>query len=481
MRRKWLALALSLTMVAGCMVGCGDTKSDNNSGTTTSKQETDADKTDDSASKEEVELLEDGGGKVLNIYVWNTEFKERFEKYYPDYDKKTQKIGDVTVKFTQNANEGNNYQDKLDDALKNQDSADADKKVDLFLCEMDYVNKYTNTDLAVDVKSLGLTDDDMSQMYTYTKQAASDSNNVLRAVSWQGCPGGFVYRRSYAKDIFGTDDPAKIQEQVSDWDKFDAAAATVKEKSDGKITMLSGFDDALRVYSNNVSAKFVGDDKTLALDPSIESWIDKTKEYTDNGYNKKSSLWAKDWTAGMGKDGNVFGYFMPAWGINFSMAEGSGAKKNEDGSFTPGGSYGDWAVVSGPQSFNWGGSFLCGAKGTDNAALVKDIMLKLCCDKDIMYKISKDTSDFVNNKEANAQLKEDKVTSDFLGGQSLVEALSAAAENIDCSNVSPYDQGCIENLMTAMKDYYNGKASKEDAIANWKKLVKKQYPAISID
>lgn len=476
MRRKWLALALSLTMVIGCVTGCGgdDNKSSNNASNNSSSD-------NQQQTTEQAETLEDGGGKVLNIYVWNTEFSERFEKYYPDYDKSSKSIGDVKVNFIQNKNEGNNYQDKLDEALKKQDSAEADDKVDMFLCEMDYVNKYTNTDFAVDVKSLGLTDEDMSQMYGYTKQAASDASGVLRGVSWQGCPGGFVYRRTYAKEIFGTDDPEKIQEEVADWDKFTAAAEKVKEKSKGKITMLSGFDDALRVYSNNVSKKWVSDDKKLQMDPAIETWIDQTKEYTDKGYNQKTSLWAKDWGAGMGKDGNVFGYFMPAWGINFSMAENSGAKKNEDGSFTPGGSYGDWAVVTGPQSFNWGGSFLCGAKGTDNAALVKDIMLKLCCDQEIMYNISKDTLDFVNNKAANDKLEADGVTGDFVGGQSLVSVLKDAADKIDCSNVSPYDQGCMENLMKAMKDYYNGKASKDDAIAKWKELTLKQYPALSAD
>lgn len=476
MRRKWLALALSLTMVIGCVTGCGgDDKTSSNNNTSSNSS------SDSSTTADKAEVLEDGGGKVLNIYVWNTEFMERFEKYYPDYDKKTKKIGDVTVKFTQNTNEGGVYQDKLDEALQKQDKAGADDKVDIFLCEMDYVNKYTNTDYAVDVKSLGLTDDDMSQMYAYTKQAASDASGTLRGVSWQGCPGGFTYRRSYAKEIFGTDDPEKIQEQVADWDKFTEAAKTVKEKSGGKITMLSGFDDALRVYSNNVSQKWVSDDKKLQMDPAIETWIDQTKEYTDNGYNKKTSLWKEDWGKGMSKDGNVFGYFMPAWGINFTMAENSGAKKNDDGSFTPGGSYGDWAVCVGPQSFNWGGSFICGAKGTDNAALVKDIMLKLCCDADIMYNISKDTSDFVNNKAANEKLDADGVTSDFLGGQSLVATLKDAADKIDCSNVSPYDQMCMENLMTAMKDYYMGKSSKEDAIANWKKLTLKSYPALSAD
>ena len=108
-------------------------------------------------------------------------------------------------------------------------------------------------------------------------------------------------------------------------------------------------------------------------------------------------------------------------------------------------------------------------------------MVKLCCDSDIMYNISKDTQDFVNNKASNQKLQDDGVTSDFLGGQSLVEQLSAAADKIDCSNVTPYDQGCIENMQAACKDYFLGKASKDDAIANWKKLVTKMYPAVSAD
>ena len=60
MRKKWLALALSLTMVAGCLTGCGgsdSTTSNTNSGSSSN----------DSAK---VETLADGGGKVLNIYVW---------------------------------------------------------------------------------------------------------------------------------------------------------------------------------------------------------------------------------------------------------------------------------------------------------------------------------------------------------------------------------------------------------------------------
>ena len=74
------------------------------------------------------------------------------------------------------------------------------------------------------------------------------------------------------------------------------------------------------------------------------------------------------------------------------------------------------------------------------------------------------------------KLEEENVTSDFLGGQSLVKALSSAADNINCSNVSPYDQMYIESLMAKMKDYYQGKVSKEKAIDNFKNEVIKSYP-----
>ena len=66
-------------------------------------------------------------GKVLNIWCWNDEFQSRFNDYYPEVkeiaaDKSTTTLKDgTTVKWTINANENNNYQNKLDEALLSQD------------------------------------------------------------------------------------------------------------------------------------------------------------------------------------------------------------------------------------------------------------------------------------------------------------------------------------------------------------------------
>ncbi len=489
MKRKWLAIALSMALAVGMLSGCGDNKetaanNDTQQTTDDTKEEEPAPADDTQEEEPAVELLEDGGGKVLNIYCWNEEFKERFEQYYPDY--KDGKVGDVEIKFIQNVNEGSNYQDKLDEALGKQESAAADDKVDLFMAEADYIAKYSSAaaDVAVDVHALGLTDDDMSNMYDYTKQVATDENGVLKGVSWQACPAGMIYRRSMAKKYFGTDDPDAIQEQVSDWDKFEQACKTIKEKSKGKDFMMAGPNDMHRIYTNNDSTKFVDGDK-LTFTPGSEQWVDNTKKFCDEGYvlSPTMGLWSEDWNKNMGKDGHVFAFFGPAWFISFTMSAASGATQNDDGTYTHKDgkdSYGDWALCLGPQSFNWGGTWIMAAKGTDNAALIKDIMLKMTCDQTILYNISKDKQDYVNGKEACEKLSSDGVTAPFLGDQDMIGTLKQSAENISMTNLTIYDQACIENSENDFGDFFSGKSSKEDCLKKWQDDVLKKFPNLTV-
>lgn len=464
MKKKWLALVLTVAMVLGSLTACGsDTAKESASG---------GDSADKTAA---VEPVADGGGKVLNIYVWNDEFQTRVREYYPGYDQDKDMIGDVKVNWVVNANENNVYQTKLDAALEKQESASADDKIDMFLIEADYAEKYTKTDYTLDVKSLGITDDDMVNQYQYTKDVVTDDNKAQKGISWQGCPGGYIYRRSIAKKVLGTDDPAKVQEAVADWDTFAETAKTAKDKG---YYMLSGYDDAYRVFSNNTSAKWVTDDKKIVLDDSIKGWIDQTKKFTDEGYNQKSSLWDKTWTAGMGTKGKVLGYFMPAWGISFSMAEAS--LDNKKGEQKKGnGSYGDWGLVLGPQSFNWGGTWVTACKGTDNADLVSKIMKTMTCDDSVLEKICLEKQDFVNSKTVNKKLTDEKAESGFLGGQCLVEVLAQAAEKIDMSKLTSYDQGLNEELQSAMKDYFAGTVDYDKALANFYSKAETKYPALS--
>ncbi|MDC7224767.1 MAG: carbohydrate ABC transporter substrate-binding protein [Spirochaetales bacterium] len=409
-------------------------------------------------------------GKVLNIHCWNTEFQDRFNAYYAD------KVpADVEVVWTITPNADNAYQNKLDEFLLAQESAAADDRVDIFLVEADYALKYVDTPYALDVKGvIGLTDADLANQYGYTKDIMTDSNGVLKGVSWQACPGGFIYRRSIAKDVLGTDDPMEVQKALSDWDKFDQVAADAKAKG---YFMLSGYDDAFRVFSDNMTSKWVVDNK-INIDPSIERWIDMTKLYTDLGYNNKANLWSAESWSGAAADGTVFGYYGPGWFVDFCL--GPATKADADGPSALGnGSYGDWALVKGPQGFSWGGTWIVGAAGTDNVELVKDIMYTLTCDEATLTAIATEMGDFTNNEKAMVAVANSDYSNSFLGGQNHIAAFLDSAKSIDRSSMSAYDQGMTEKLQNSFSDYFNGTITKDEAWDNFYTAVLELYPNLS--
>lgn len=412
-------------------------------------------------------LGESSDGKVLNIYCWNEEFKTRFEKFYTALE-------GVTVNWVITPNQDNAYQNALDEALLAQDAAAADDKVDLFLVEADYALKYCATDYTLDVYgTVGLTEEDTKDMYQYTKDIMT-ADGVLKGLSWQACPGGFIYRRDYAKEVLGTDDPAEVQALLSDWTKFDEIAAKMK---DAGYFMLSGFDDAFRVFSDNMAAPWVVDGK-IQKDASIEKWIEQTKLYTDNGYNNKANLWSAESGAGAQKDGKVFGYFGPTWFIDFSLAGWTMADASAPAE--PGnGSWGEWAFCEGPQGFSWGGTWICAAAGTDNLELVKDIMLKMTCDKDTLVGIVKEYNDFTNNVPAMEEIANSDFSSAFLGGQNYIGLMLENAKKIDRSAMGPYDQTCSEKIQSAMADYFNGNVDLDTAWDNFFTSVEEIHPELT--
>ncbi|NMB42779.1 MAG: carbohydrate ABC transporter substrate-binding protein [Clostridiales bacterium] len=475
--KKNLALLFLVTVLTSILlIGCGSDTSDkgDESKDTKATVETQDNNTKETKKEDESDDVADSEeGKVLRIYCWNEEFQSRFNDYYAD------KLPDgIEVEWVITPNEGNAYQDKLDQDLLNQDKAAADEKIDIFLVEADYALKYVNTDYTLDVVSdIGLTEDDLSQMYPYTKEIVTDSNGVLKGVTWQATPGLFAYRRSIAKDVLGTDDPVEVQEYLSNWDKFDEVA----EKADAKgYKMLSGYDDSYRVFSNNVSGPWV-DGTKIVIDDNLMRWVDQTKEYTDKGYNNKTSLWAPEWSADQGPAGKVFGFFYSTWGINFTLLENSlETPLNEGGLAEVGnGIYGDYAVCQGPESYYWGGTWICAAAGTDNIETIRDVMKTLTCDKDVMKQITIDTEDYTNNMEAMNEIAESDYASEFLGGQNHIALFAKAAPLIDMSNISIYDQGLNEEFQKAFKDYFDGNVDKETALENFYTGAVEKYPELT--
>ena len=447
---KKVSAFIAIALAAGTMVGCSSKSSTSASGTE---------------------------GKVINIYSWNDEFRQRVEAVYPEV-KSTSKDGTVTklkdgseIHWIINPNQDGVYQQKLDEALEKQDSASADDKVDIFLSETDYVSKYTSkkANVAMPLKDLGINPKkDLADQYDFTKETASDEDGVQRGSTWQTCPGVLIYRRDIAKDVFGTDDPTAVGEKVKDWDTMKATSQELLNK--GYYTFAS-YADTFRLYGNSISKPWVEKGSTtVRVDPQIMNWVKDSKEWLDAGYFNKTvkGQWTDDWNKAMGSQSKVFAFLFPAWGIDFTL------KANWDGAD------GEWAVTNPPQEYNWGGSYIHGAEGTDNPKHVKEIIKALTADKDNLLKISKDYQDFTNTKSGmEAAAKDDSFESDFLGGENAYSYYAPVAENIKIAPLSSYDQGCVELIQNAFNDYLQGKVSYNKAKSNFETAIKERYPEIT--
>lgn len=473
MRKFKKALVLSLACAMGLsLVACGG----NDDATTEAKKDdttTEAAKDDASDATSEAEVSGSDEGKVLNIYAWNEEFKSRITDHYPGYeevDATHGKIGDVDVVWTITPNNDNAYQNNLDQQLLKQADASADDKIDIFLVEADYALKYSDTDYTMAVSDLGITDDELANQYDYTKKILEDSNGVLKGVSWQSTPGVLIYNREIAKDMWGSDDPAEVQKHVSDWDTFYATGSELAAKG---YKLTATVNDSYRVYSNNVSGKWVEDGK-LNIDPQFKAWADAEKASYEAGQTTTGDLWSDEWSAGFYPDGKVFAYFGPAWLINFSMGQ------DDEKSIAHAGG---WGATEGPQAFYWGGTWICAATGTDNPTLVADIMRKMTTDETILKDIVSKDSDCINNKNVLSSLaSDDSFKFSVLGGQNPFGLFTENVEKIDLSNLSAYDQGCNESFQKIMKDYFSGQyATYDEAIEAFKQDVAIKYPAITVE
>ena len=471
MKRKLVCMMLAAAVTAGSLAGCGSQSGESSRG-----DQQGSDSGQDAGDSQGVDASGgfEGDGKVINIYSWNDEFRERIEAVYPEVketsaDKTVTTLNDGTeIHWIVNPNQDGVYQQKLDEALMNQADAADDDKIDIFLAETDYVFKYTDADVdvAMPLEDLGINPEtDLSDQYDFTKVIASDVNGVQRASTWQCCPGLLVYRRDIAKEVFGTDDPTEVGEKVKDWDTMKETAAELKKA--GYYTF-SSYADTFRLYGNSISEPWVSAGSTvLKVDQKIMDWVRDSKEWLDAGYLDKSvkGQFNDDWNKTMGSTSKVFSFLFPAWGIDFTL------KKNWDGD------NGVWAVTKAPQDYNWGGSYIIACQGTDNPKYVKDIMLSLTADKDNLLEISQKFLDYTNTKSGMQEAAKDSKTyaSEFLGGQNTFEYFAPAAEGVKIAPLSAYDQGSVELIQSAFSDYFQGKVDFEKAKQNFETAIRERY------
>ena len=497
MKKKVLSVMLSVAMVATLLAGCGgaaepaapaddaaveettdDAAADDADAKDDAAEEDAADESgDDAAATEDKETMTakpaNGGDQgTINLWSFTNEIPGMVQKYVeanPDFP--------YTVESTIIATTNGAYQPALDQALANGD-------VDMYAAEEAFIIKYTQgdmssfampyEDLGIDVKS-ALADADIAP---YTVDVGTNPDGKLVALGYQTTGGAMIYRRSIAKDVFGTDDPAEISKIVGggsgNFDKFWEAAATLK---DAGYPIVSSDGDIWNVCKHDPASKsWIDADGKLQIDDSKLAFMDYAKDLYDNGWSNKTSAWGDAWFADMSgtSDANAFCFFGPAWLINYTIGANCGGEKVGEGT------YGDWAVCESPVGFFWGGTWVMCSASVDDAK--KEAI------KDLIYWITLDSSeDGLQYKWANGTLNgeggtKDTVASgtvmgksdgslDFLGGQNMFDVFIPANKFAKGDNMTQYDETINNAYTDQVSQYAAGEKDKDAAIADFKDKV----------
>ena len=448
MRKKFLSVVLVSTMAASLLAGCGgddkETKKAENKTTTKSTEAgtTGNGETAAPAGDAKIEAPSTEGwdaSKKIYAYSWDDDFSKKLGVVLDKFPEYKDYVEFVTLGVS---GTGDEYKQGIKDALEGD-------KYPTFIPADNDVAKYFSEDdgITMNLYDLGITDDMLANSYDFAKQYGKFGDQ-LKCMTWQGCPGSVFYRRDIAKKVLGTDDPAKVQEAMSDWDKFFETADKLKEAG---YKIVSGPDDVKYAIWDSQTQPWVNvaDDgsETLQLDDAVKSYFETGKKLYDGGYTNNTTLWSQDgaWAAGQKSDSNVFCYFCCPWMVG--VMTGNGATE------------GDWGAITGPTSYHWGGTYVSVGKDTNNKELAAFLLYELTCDPDIAVEITNKTGDFCNNKAANdrlinGELADDNAAMKFLGGQNPIEAWAAAAEGISQANVT-YADASIKAFIDEAANAYN--------------------------
>jgi ABC-type glycerol-3-phosphate transport system substrate-binding protein len=350
---------------------------------------------------------------------------------------------------------------------------------DVFTGEIAYVRQFIDAGYFEDLSvSPYLADAKTVDLMKYTVDLARDDKGHIRALSWQSTPGGIFYRRSLAKQSFGTDDPDKISALWSNMDGLIKMARTVKEQSGGKVKLVTDYGDLLQFPQNARKSKWIVDNK-LVLEAPMVDFMDTAKLLRTEDLTAKVGQWSPPWFAGMA-DKSIFAYVLPTWGLHYVLkpnaekdvfdakAAGKAAKYS-----------GDWGLSQGPSFYFWGGTWAGVNKKSPNKALAWEFVKFITLNADFLKAWAKETGDFLGNNKIVNEIA-GTFSEEFLGGQNHYLVWQKFAGKINGGTVGPYDLQ-IQNAFNDQLDLFvTGKKSKDQAIIDFKKKVKSILPKVDV-
>ena len=405
-----------------------------------------------------------------------------------------EKNPNVKIDFTMIPMTNGEYQTKVKAAAGTGDAPD------LVALEAGFVREWVEApNLLADLTDLVPLTKDLK--YYQSVIDAATYEGVTKGFDYEATPGAFFYRRSIAKECLGTDDPAKVQEMVSDMPKYLETAAKIKACGEGNYYMSSTNADAETPFLFNRTDPWVKDGK-LVIDPKVVEYIQFAKQMRDSGYETGAGQWSEGWFAAMndtlkdanGKSMKVFSYFLPTWGLPYVLQNNA---KSKDGTSD---TSGDWGMASGPLPYQWGGTWFAVLKDSKNAECAKEFIKYTNLSSEFQNKwasgyytnaklkeidptvpddLQKQAGDFVSSQiinEAMAASTEETPASKFLGGQNPYVGFLAAASNISAELMTGSDDAIQRALNDPRDAYLSGKMTEAEMWQAFLENVATEFP-----
>lgn len=286
-----------------------------------------------------------------------------------------------------------------------------------------------------------------------------------------------IYRASIAREVFGTDEPDKIQEIMGggtgDWTKFFEAAEKLKE---AKHPIISDYETLWYPYSSCASSAWVADSK-LTVAPERAAYLERLKELAQNHWCNDTQFHTDNWFEDIsGKSNrNCFCIFGTAGVVDFVVGRNCGEGIGD------GGTYGDWRVCLPPSTgiFSSMGPYYLAYKETEHKEAVAHFIswITLDCSKTgFQYNYANGIFNEFNlgyktSVASGTVMAISNGSLDVCGGQNVFEMSAKAAKQVPTENYSPYDTMINSYWTKEFKSYINAGMDKNRTIEHFTSAV----------
>ncbi|MCD7766743.1 MAG: hypothetical protein LUH53_09585 [Lachnospiraceae bacterium] len=450
MSKKWLSLLMAGAMVASMAVPV------------MAEEETEPDNTITGDSSADDAFV---------VWGWNDDIKTILDTVFTEaYPEEYSRIVFV------NTGGSDYYQTKLDAVLE--EGSSNELYPDLMGLEVDYVQKYTNSDWLLSISDLGISEDSLANMYQYNVDLGSDYDGNVKALFWQATPGCYAVRADLAEKYLGTTDPDEVAAYFTDLDTIIATAEMVNEASGGTCKLFSGYDEIKRSLMNSREVGFYDENDVITLDENVTTYFETAKTLYDEDLTYNTSQWSADWYANMDGDGEesnaALAYFGCPWFVYWSLADSEVWHDNT-------------ILVAAQDQCFWGGTGLAATAECSDTELAALIMSYLTTDTDGMVAINAQNSDYVNNTASIEAIVESGASADGNGmmysgnDQNFIEFFYDKADAIDASTVTAEDQTILSLLDSECQAYVTGEKDLDTALSDLTASIHDTYSYLSVE